>query len=141
CIDHKIDILFPGNEDPLVLGIYDFFKKDEDLKHIIIVGPSQDGAILEGSKAFSKAFMQRHQIPTAAYAEFDKSTYEAGVEYIKNHSLPIVLKADGLAAGKGVIIAQDTATALQAFKEMIHDAVFGSAGDKVVIEQFLDGIE
>lgn len=141
CIEEKIDILFPGNEDPLVAGIYDFIKNDPDLRHIIVVGPSKDGAILEGSKAFSKAFMQRHNIPTAAYAEFDKENYEQGIEYIRNHQLPIVLKADGLAAGKGVIIALDTQTALDTYKEMIRESMFGSAGEKVVIESFLTGIE
>ncbi|MBX9449626.1 MAG: phosphoribosylamine--glycine ligase [Taibaiella sp.] len=141
CIEENIDILFPGNEDPLVSGIYDFIKTDPDLRHIIVVGPSKDGAILEGSKAFSKAFMQRHDIPTAAYAEFDKENYEQGIEYIRNHQLPIVLKADGLAAGKGVIIALDTQTALDTYKEMIRESMFGSAGEKVVIESFLTGIE
>lgn len=141
CLQHQIDILFPGNEDPLVLGIYDFIKADPALQHIIVVGPSKDGAILEGSKAFSKAFMQRHNIPTAAYAEFSADNYEAGLDYIANHSMPIVLKADGLAAGKGVIIAQTVAEAQQAFKEMIQEAKFGDASSKVVIEAFLSGIE
>lgn len=141
CIEEAIDILLPGNEDPLVAGIYDFFKQDEVLKRIIVVGPSRDGAILEGSKAFSKDFMQRHNIPTAAYKEFDKDSYEAGVAYIQNHTLPVVLKADGLAAGKGVIIAENTADALEAFKSMIQDAMFGAASAKVVVEEFLTGIE
>lgn len=141
CLDNNIDILFPGNEDPLVLGIYDFFKNDAALQHIIIVGPSKDGAILEGSKAFSKAFMERYNIPTAAYREFDKTNYEEGIQYIQNHPLPVVLKVDGLAAGKGVIIAMDTPAALDAYKEMLQDAVFGAAGEKVVIEAFLDGVE
>jgi len=141
CIEESIDILLPGNEDPLVAGVYDFFKQDEALKHIIVVGPSRDGAILEGSKAFSKDFMQRHKIPTAAYREFDKANYEEGVAYIQNHSLPVVLKADGLAAGKGVIIAENTADALEAFKNMIQDAMFGTASAKVVVEEFLTGIE
>ncbi|TXH59956.1 MAG: ATP-grasp domain-containing protein, partial [Bacteroidia bacterium] len=141
CIEESIDILLPGNEDPLVAGVYDFFKQDEALKHIIVVGPSRDGAILEGSKAFSKDFMQRHNIPTAAYREFDKDSYEAGIAYIQNHNLPVVLKADGLAAGKGVIIAENTADALEAFKSMIQDAMFGTASAKVVVEEFLTGIE
>lgn len=141
CIEESIDVLLPGNEDPLVAGVYDFFKQDEALKHIIVVGPSRDGAILEGSKAFSKDFMQRHKIPTAAYREFDKANYEEGVAYIQNHSLPVVLKADGLAAGKGVIIAESTADALEAFKNMIQDAMFGTASAKVVVEEFLTGIE
>lgn len=141
CIDEKIDMLIPGNEDPLVLGIYDFFQQDEALKNIIVVGPSRDGAILEGSKAFSKAFMNRYNIPTARYAEFDKDTFSEGEAYIRAHALPIVLKADGLAAGKGVVIAEDTQSALVSYKEMIQDAVFGEAGRKVVIEEFLSGIE
>ncbi len=141
CIEESIDILLPGNEDPLVAGVYDFFKQDGALKHIIVVGPSIDGAILEGSKAFSKDFMQRHNIPTAAYREFDKDSYEAGIAYIQNHNLPVVLKADGLAAGKGVIIAENTADALEAFKSMIQDAMFGTASAKVVVEEFLTGIE
>ena len=141
CIDYKIDILFPGGEDTLVAGIYDFFKHDAELKHIIVVGPSKNGAQLEGSKAFSKKFMQRHQIPTAAYAEFNNDNFDEGIIYIKKHTLPIVLKADGLAAGKGVVIAQSTDEALEVFTEMIKNAQFGDASKTVVIEQFLDGIE
>ncbi len=141
CIQDKIDILVPGPEDPLVEGIYDFFKNDDELKHIIVAGPSKGGAQLEGSKAFSKKFMQRHNVPTAGYREFTEENYEDGVTYIKEHSLPIVLKADGLAAGKGVVIAQSTDEALDTFSSMIKDARFGDASKKVVIEEFLDGIE
>lgn len=141
CLENDITILFPGSEDPLVNGIYDFFKNDAALQHIIVAGPSKDGAQLEGSKAFSKKFMQRHNIPTAGYQEFDKSNFEEGLAYIANHSMPIVLKADGLAAGKGVIITDNVADAQAAFTSMIKDAQFGAAGDKVVIEQFLTGIE
>jgi phosphoribosylamine--glycine ligase len=141
CIDNKIDILLPGSEDPLVLGIYDYFKADPVLQHIIIAGPSKDGAQLEGSKAFSKKFMERHNIPTAAYAEFDEQTYEAGLHYLEQHSTPIVLKADGLAAGKGVVITSNKEEAKAVFTSMIKEAQFGDAGKKVVIEQFLDGIE
>ncbi|MBC7552991.1 MAG: phosphoribosylamine--glycine ligase [Taibaiella sp.] len=141
CIDHNIDILVPGPEEPLVLGIYDFFKNDPALSQIIVAGPSKDGAQLEGSKAFSKKFMARHGIPTAAYREFTAETYNDGVEWIRQSELPIVLKADGLAAGKGVVIAQSIDEAEQAFKEMLIDSRFGTAGSKVVIEQFLDGIE
>ena len=141
CIDHKIDILFPGPEEPLVLGIYDFFKNDPALKHIVIVGPSKDGAQLEGSKAFSKKFMARHNIPTAGYKEFTRESFEQGVAYIKRSEMPIVLKADGLAAGKGVVIAQNTIEAVKAFRAMVMDEQFGDASKKVVIEQFLDGIE
>ena len=141
CLQYKIDILFPGPEDPLVLGIYDFFKNDPELKHIIVVGPSKEGAQLEGSKAFSKKFMARHNIPTAAYKEFTRESFEQGVAYIKRSRLPIVLKADGLAAGKGVVIAQDTIEAVRAFRAMVMDEQFGEASKKVVIEQFLEGIE
>ncbi len=141
CLDHKIDILFPGPEDPLVAGIYDFFKNDPLLKHIIVVGPSKEGAQLEGSKAFSKKFMARHNIPTAAYKEFTRDSFEQGVAFIKRSDPPIVLKADGLAAGKGVVIAQTTIEAIRAFRAMVMDEQFGDASKKVVIEQFLDGIE
>ena len=105
------------------------------------MGPSQYGAQLEGSKAFAKQFMGRHGIPTAAYQEFDETTYEAGVAYLAQHDLPVVIKADGLAAGKGVVIAATTAEAQEAFRQMIKDSKFGDAGKKVVIEQFLTGIE
>lgn len=141
CIDNKIDILFPGGEDTLVAGIYDFFKKDAALHHIIVAGPSQAGAQLEGSKAFSKKFMQRHQIPTAAYREFEEQSFEEGLAYLEHHPTPIVLKADGLAAGKGVIITSDREEAKAVFTSMIKEAQFGDAGKKVVIEQFLSGIE
>lgn len=141
CLEDKIDILVPGPEDPLVDGIYDFFKNDDELKHIIVAGPSKAGAQLEGSKAFSKKFMQRHNIPTAGYREFTEENYEEGENYIKNHSLPIVLKADGLAAGKGVVIATSTEEALKTFNSMIKEARFGDASKKVVIEEFLDGVE
>ncbi len=141
CIDQQIDILLPGPEDPLVEGIYDFFKADAELQHIIVVGPSKEGAQLEGSKAFSKKFMQRHHIPTAGYQEFNKDTFDQGIAYLQQHSLPIVIKADGLAAGKGVVIAQTHDEAITAFTQMIKEGQFGNAGDKVVVEQFLDGIE
>ena len=141
CIDHKIDILFPGPEEPLVNGIYDFCKNDPALKHIIVVGPSKEGAQMEGSKAWSKKFMERHSIPTAAYKEFRADSFEQGVAYIKRSEPPIVIKADGLAAGKGVVIAQDTIEAVKAFRAMVMNEQFGEASKKVVIEQFLDGIE
>lgn len=141
CIEKNIEILFPGNEDPLVAGIYDFVKNDPELRHIIVAGPSKAGAQLEGSKAFSKKFMMRHNIPTATYAEFSKENYEEGRTYIQNHPLPVVLKADGLAAGKGVVIAQTTEEALEVFKQMIQEAAFGEASSKVVIESFMEGIE
>lgn len=141
CMQEQIDILFPGSEEPLVNGVYDFFKSDEELKHIIIPGPSKEGAQLEGSKAFSKKLMARHQIPTAAYAEFDQSNFEEGLTYLENHSTPIVLKADGLAAGKGVVITSDIAEAKAVFTDMIRNAQFGEAGKIVVVEQFLTGVE
>lgn len=141
CLENKIDILLPGSEEPLVKGIYDFFKADKALEHIMVAGPSKEGAQLEGSKDFSKRFMQRHQIPTASYATFNKDSYEEGITYLKNHSLPIVLKADGLAAGKGVVICETTDEALQNFASMIQDQAFGEASSKVVVEQFLSGIE
>jgi len=141
CLDNNISILFPGGEDPLVNGVYDFFKGDALLQHIIVAGPSKEGAQLEGSKAFSKKFMQRHQIPTAAYQEFDKASFEEGISYLRAHSLPVVIKADGLAAGKGVIIAQTTEEAIAAYTSMLRDEQFGAAGSKVVIEAFLTGIE
>lgn len=140
CINEKIEMLVVGPEEPLVKGIYDFFQQPDTWKGIV-VGPSQAAAQLEGSKAFSKKFMQRHNIPTAAYAEFDESNFEIGKQYIQQHSLPIVLKADGLAAGKGVVICNTVAEALQAFEEMIVHKQFGDASSKVVIEQFLSGVE
>jgi len=141
CIEKNIDILFPGGEDSLVAGIYNFFKNDNALANIIVVGPSKAGAQLEGSKAFSKLFMQRHNIPTAAYREFNEGNFDEGVAYLKQHSLPIVLKADGLAAGKGVVIAENTDEAIEAFTAMIKEAQFGDASKTVVVEQFLTGIE
>jgi phosphoribosylamine--glycine ligase len=141
AIDHQIEMIVVGPEEPLVKGIYDFFNDDPLTAHINIIGPSAKAAQLEGSKAFSKHFMQRHQIPTASYAEFTLENYEQGLAYISAHALPIVLKADGLAAGKGVIIATTHQEALTSYKEMLQDKQFGAASDKVVIEQFLEGIE
>lgn len=141
CIDHQIDMLVPGSEEPLVLGIYDFFKSDAALRHIPVIGPSKEGARLEGSKAFAKQFMQRHHIPTASCREFDDSSFEEGLAYLLQHPVPIVLKADGLAAGKGVVITSSYEEAAAEFEGMIRSAKFGDAGRKVVIEQFLTGIE
>ena len=140
-IEHKIGLVVVGPEEPLVKGIYDFFESDPALRHIIVVGPSAKAAQLEGSKAYSKKFMQRHQIPTAAYAEFTLENIEEGKNYIASHSLPVVLKADGLAAGKGVVIATTHNEALETFNEMLVNKQFGEASSKVVIEQFLSGIE
>ena len=141
CIYEKIDILFVGPEEPLVNGLYDYFKSREELQHIHFIGPSKKGAQLEGSKAFAKAFMQRHDIPTAAYKEFTLDNYEEGVKYLGQHSLPVVLKADGLAAGKGVVICQNHIEAVAEFELMIQRAKFGEASKKVVVEDFLTGIE
>jgi phosphoribosylamine--glycine ligase len=138
---HQIEMIVVGPEEPLVKGIYDFFADDAATAHINVIGPSAKAAQLEGSKAFSKHFMQRHQIPTASYAEFTLDNYDQGLAYISTHALPIVLKADGLAAGKGVIIATTHQEALTSYKEMLQDKQFGAASDKVVIEQFLEGIE
>ena len=141
CVSRNIEMVVVGPEEPLVNGIYDFFKNDIDLKDIIITGPSKEGAQLEGSKAFAKSFMEKYQIPTAKYKEFDNSNFEEGLKYIQAHPLPIVLKADGLAAGKGVIICQNYVEALSEFELMIQQSKFGEAGKKVVVEEFLDGIE
>lgn len=140
CLEHHIDMVVVGPEDPLVNGLYDFFQQEET-KHIHVIGPSKEGAQLEGSKAFSKTFMMEEGIPTASYRKFSKNTFDEGLEYLKNHSLPVVLKADGLAAGKGVVIAQTTEEAITSFREMLVDQKFGSAGNTVVVEQFLEGIE
>lgn len=141
CLDEKIEMVVVGPEEPLVNGLYDYFKTDEELSKIYFIGPSKKGAQLEGSKAFAKAFMERHKIPTAKYGEFDAENFEEGVHYLNKHSLPIVLKADGLAAGKGVLICQTHVEAVSEFELMIQHSKFGDASKKVVIEEFLDGIE
>ena len=141
CIDKKIEMVVVGPEEPLVNGLYDFFKENDSLKEIFFIGPSKFGAQLEGSKAFAKAFMLRHNIPTAAYREFDANSYEEGVQFIQQQSIPVVLKADGLAAGKGVILAQSHIEAVAEFELMIQQEKFGEASRKVVVEEFLDGIE
>lgn len=141
CISNNIELVIVGPEEPLVNGIYDFFKNDEALKNIIITGPSAAGSQLEGSKAFAKSFLQRHKIPTAEYGEFNISNFDEGLNYIKNHSLPIVLKADGLAAGKGVLICNNHIEAMSEYELMLQHSKFGEAGKKVVVEEFLDGIE
>lgn len=141
CLKEKVDMVLPGSEDPLVQGIYDFFQKDKQIKHIYVAGPSAAGAQLEGSKSFAKAFMARHEIPTAAYHEFDENNFAEGLDHLKSCTTPIVLKADGLAAGKGVVITEDRKEAAKVFSEMIREKSFGDAGRKVVIESFLDGIE
>jgi phosphoribosylamine---glycine ligase len=141
CIEKKIDLVFVGPEEPLVKGVTDFLISDPALKDLDVIGPDKKGAQLEGSKAFAKAFMMRNNIPTAAYKEFTLENYEEGVEYLKKHPLPIVMKADGLAAGKGVVICENHLEAIAEFDLMIQRAKFGEASKKVVIEQFLEGIE
>ncbi len=139
--EHEIDLLIVGPEEPLVRGVRDFFEKKDEFKSLRIVGPGAAGAQLEGSKDFSKAFMHRHGIPTAASRTFTVDTLDAGLAYLEMQALPIVLKADGLAAGKGVIIAESLAEAKETLHEMLVDAKFGEASRKVVVEQFLRGIE
>src|SRR5215213_2040768 len=141
CIEHQIDMLIVGPEEPLVKGIVDVLKANERLKNLLIIGPSQEASQLEGSKAYAKSFMQRHDIPTASYKEFTAENFEEGVEFLKNHPLPIVLKADGLAAGKGVVICQNYVEAFAEFELMIQRSKFGDAGKRVVVEEFLTGIE
>lgn len=141
CIDERIDLVLVGPEEPLVKGITDFLISDPQLNDLDVIGPSKAGAQLEGSKAFAKAFMKKYQIPTAAYGEFTLDNYREGVKYINEHELPIVLKADGLAAGKGVVICENNLEALAEFELMIQRSKFGEASKKVVIEEFLHGIE
>ena len=138
---HQIELVIVGPEVPLVEGVVDFFANDQALSHIPVIGPSKQGAELEGSKEFAKAFMQRHNIPTAAYQSFTKDTLADGLTYLETVVPPYVLKADGLAAGKGVVILNDLADAKAELTAMLADAKFGEASQKVVIEEFLDGIE
>jgi phosphoribosylamine--glycine ligase len=138
---HQIELLIVGPEEPLVKGVRDYLEADESLKNLGIVGPGKLGAQLEGSKDFSKNFMNKYQVPTAKSKTFVKDTIEEGLAYLAEQSFPIVLKADGLAAGKGVIIAQNLTEAQETLKEMLIDAKFGDASAKVVIEEFLQGIE
>jgi phosphoribosylamine---glycine ligase len=141
CVAEGIGMVVVGPEEPLVRGIVDFFAADAALRPIPVIGPSADGARLEGSKAFSKQFMDRHHIPTAAYREFNSSNFVEGIAYLQQHSLPIVLKADGLAAGKGVMICQNHVEAVAEFELMLQGHKFGEAGNTVVVEEFLTGIE
>ncbi|RPA68340.1 phosphoribosylamine--glycine ligase [Cyclobacteriaceae bacterium YHN15] len=140
-LEQQIDLVVVGPEEPLVKGIVDYFTNNTSISHIPIIGPGKQGARLEGSKDFSKQFMERHGIPTAASRTFTKANIEDGLAYINQQDLPIVLKADGLAAGKGVLICQSHDEASRILKEMLLEAKFGEASEKVVIEQFLDGIE
>lgn len=135
-----VDMVVVGPEDPLVKGVYDFFKNDGQLKDIPVIGPSKQGAVLEGSKDFAKAFMQRHGIPTAAYRTFTGETLEEGLKFLETLKAPYVLKADGLCAGKGVLILPTLEEARKELKEMLG-GMFGTASSSVVIEEFLSGIE
>ena len=137
----NIELVLVGPEDPLVNGIYNFFKEDEQLKSISLIGPSKEGAQLEGSKEFAKEFMFRHNIPTAKYQAFTKDSLAEGCTFLESLTAPYVLKADGLAAGKGVLILNDLQEAKDELKAMVADAKFGAASYTVVIEEFLDGIE
>ena len=141
AIQEKVEMIVVGPEDPLVLGIYDFFKNDSELSHIPVIGPSKVGAQLEGSKEFAKEFLVKHKIPTAAYDSFTAATVEKGCLFLETLQPPYVLKADGLAAGKGVLIIQDLEEAKIELRNMLVHAKFGNASAKVVIEEFLDGIE
>ena len=140
-LQEKVDMVVVGPEDPLVHGIFDFFKNDSQLNHITVIGPSKVGAQLEGSKEFAKEFLIKHKIPTAAYDSFTKETVEKGCLFLETLQPPYVLKADGLAAGKGVLIIQDLEEAKTELRNMLVHEKFGSASAKVVIEEFLDGIE
>lgn len=138
---NNVNMIVVGPEEPLVKGIHDYFLANDEVKHIPVIGPQQEGAQLEGSKDFSKEFMVRHNIPTAAYKSFNKSNLEEGLAYLETQKLPIVLKADGLAAGKGVLICETLDEAKIELEAMIADAKFGDASSVVVIEEFLKGIE
>lgn len=141
ALQHHIDLILVGPEEPLVKGITDFFENDPTTAHIHVIGPHKETAQLEGSKAYAKSFMNRHQIPTAAYKEFTANDFDAGVTYLQQHQYPVVLKADGLAAGKGVLICNNMMEARSEFELMLMRSKFGEAGKKVVIEDFLEGIE
>lgn len=140
-LDNAINMVVVGPEDPLVNGIVDFFEADDKLAGIPVIGPNKEAAQLEGSKDFAKEFMKRHNIPTAKYATFTKDTLENGYAFLDKMNAPYVLKADGLAAGKGVLIIDNLKEAKKELKNMLSDAKFGDASSRVVIEQFLDGIE
>lgn len=140
-LKNKVNMVVVGPEDPLVQGIHDFFLKDKNLKSVSVIGPEKAAATLEGSKEFAKQFMMRHNIPTAAYQSFNADNISEGFTFLETLSPPYVLKADGLAAGKGVLILNDLNEAKAELKSMLVDSKFGSASSKVVIEEFLDGIE
>ncbi|MBL85403.1 MAG: phosphoribosylamine--glycine ligase [Winogradskyella sp.] len=140
-IANDIELVVVGPEDPLVQGVHDFFLEDQDLKNVAVIGPQKAAAELEGSKEFAKEFMMRHNIPTAAYQSFTKDNVEEGYKFLETLNAPYVLKADGLAAGKGVLILNDLDEAKEELSNMLVNAKFGNASAKVVIEEFLDGIE
>ena len=140
-IDNKIDFVLVGPEDPLVNGIVDYFEQSYELKNVKIFGPNKLGAQLEGSKSFSKSFMKRHEIPSANFKSFDVNEVDEGIKFLRNSSPPFVLKADGLAAGKGVIISKDLESSENSFQNMLINKQFGEASKKVLIEEFLSGIE
>ncbi len=140
AVENGVDMVVVGPEDPLVKGVYDDFKNDERTKNIPVIGPSKAGAVLEGSKDFAKQFMKRHNIPTAKYETFDGTTIEEGLKFLESLKAPYVLKADGLCAGKGVLILPTLEEAKKEFKEMLG-GMFGNASARVVIEEFLSGIE
>ena len=141
ALDKKVEMVVVGPEDPLVNGIYDFFVNDEKLKKIPVIGPSKAGALLEGSKAYAKDFMIKHEIPTAKYKSFNQDELEEALKYIDQHEMPVVLKADGLASGKGVVICENVNEAKAEIHSMLADKKFGAASEKVVVEQFLKGVE
>ncbi len=140
-LKEHINMVVVGPEDPLVQGISDFFAQDNELKGIVVIGPSKEGAQLEGSKEYAKEFLFRHNIPTAAYQSFTATTVDDGKQFLETLKPPYVLKADGLAAGKGVLILQDIQEAKSELENMLTNKKFGAASEKVVIEEFLDGIE
>ncbi|SNR39681.1 phosphoribosylamine--glycine ligase [Lutibacter agarilyticus] len=140
-IENNIELVIVGPEDPLVKGVHDFFLKDDELKNVPVIGPEKYAAQLEGSKEFAKEFMYRHNIPTAAYESFTTENLEEGYKFLETLDAPYVLKADGLAAGKGVVILNDLQEAKDELKDMLANEKFGAASSKVVIEEFLDGIE
>ncbi|NRA11625.1 MAG: phosphoribosylamine--glycine ligase [Crocinitomicaceae bacterium] len=140
-IENTVDTVVVGPEDPLVNGIADFFQADDELKTVSVIGPNKEAAQLEGSKDYAKQFMKRHNIPTAKYATFTKETLSDGYKFLESMNPPYVLKADGLAAGKGVLILDNLKEAKSELKNMLADAKFGEASSRVVIEQFLDGVE
>ena len=140
-LENKVEMVIVGPEAPLVAGVHDFFLADGELKNIPVVGPKKDGAELEGSKEFSKKFMKNHGVPTAAYDAFTKETLEEGKAFLETLKPPYVLKADGLAAGKGVLILESLEEAKAELEDMLANQKFGEASSKVVIEEYLDGIE